>query len=122
MWRKQGVRLGGTARLLAQNAAWRTTGSRAAGWAIVRALESGDEMLCTMAGMMLVRSGERALPLVRDAVRQRIGLPTSLTVLADIGQARDTELVRGFASDFDPEVRAAAQDALELLSFRLAGG
>lgn len=116
------MKLGATARLAAQNAAWRATGSRAAGGAVVRALSSGDEMLCTMAGMMLVRAGERALPLVRDAVRQRLGLPTSLTVLADIGQAEDAELVRGFTGDPDPEIRAAARDALELLSFRLAGG
>jgi hypothetical protein len=116
------VKLGATARLVAQNATWKATGSRAAGWAVVRALSSGDEMLCTMAGMMLVRGGSRALPLVRDAVRQRVGLPTSLTVLADIGQAEDAELVRGFTADPDPDVRAAARDALELLSFRLAGG
>lgn len=88
----------------------------------MRALESGDETLCTLAGMMLVRGGGRGLPLVREAVRQRVGLPTSLTVLADIGQAQDADLVRGFAGDPDPEVRAAARDALELLSFRLAGG
>jgi ABC-type taurine transport system substrate-binding protein len=116
------VKLGATARLVAQNAAWRATGSRAAGCAVVRALSSGDETLCTMAGMMLVRGGSQALPLVRDAVRQHVGLPTSLTVLADIGEAEDAELVRGFTGDPNPEVRSAARDALELLAFRLAGG
>lgn len=112
------MRIGATARTLAQAAAWRA-GSRAAGRALVRTLATGDETERMLAGMSLVRGGARAAPVVREGVRAREGLPESLTVLADVGGPEDAALIRAFADDPEPGVREAARQALETLAFRL---
>lgn len=113
------MRLGASARTLALAAAWRA-GSRGAGRALVRTLATDDETVRMLAGMSLVQTGARAAPVVREGVLAREGLPESLTVLADVGGPEDAELIRAYAADPDPDVRAAAGSALESLEFRLS--
>jgi len=64
---------------------WRATGVRRAGAVVARALASGDETNRTAAGMLLVKSGERALPLLRENLERGIAVPMTLEVLDDIG-------------------------------------
>lgn len=110
------MRIAGAARLIAHQAAWRGTGMRAAGRALVRALDSPDPDLRTMAGMFLVQAGERSVPLLIEAVAHREGLPTALSVLADIGDPRAQAVIGGFVSDPDPAVADAASEALRVLA------
>jgi hypothetical protein len=66
---------------------WRATGAKRAGAVVARALASPDETNRTAAGMLLVKSGERALPLLRDNLERGVAVPLTLSVLADIGGA-----------------------------------
>lgn len=95
---------------------WRSTGWRAPGRALVKALGDDDEEVRTIAGMFLVKAGKRAEPLLEEALRQERCLPMVLTVLGDIGD-RDLEgEVRQFTTHRDPEVAQAARDALSVLN------
>jgi HEAT repeat protein len=109
------VRLMGTARIFLCYGLWRATGLAAAGRALVHALASTDENIRTIAGMFLVRSGHRALPLLRETLGRRENLPMALAILGDIGDRRCEPDIVQFVQDRDPEVAKAARDALRVL-------
>jgi hypothetical protein len=71
-----------------------------------------------MAGMFLVQAGGRSVPLLMEAVARREGLPTALTVLADLGDPRARAAIEGFVDDPDPSVADAAREALRVLAMR----
>ncbi len=110
--------VGRSARVLAQNALWRATGSRSAGQALVRELGSDDESARALAGMLLVQAGGRAAPLLRAAVARGESLPNVLPALADVGGPEDETLIGRFAGDPDPLIDRAARDALRVLRLR----
>jgi hypothetical protein len=103
------------ARLLAQSALWRATGWRAAGRSLVAALGSHDEDVRTLAGILLVRGGERAEPLLEEALRRRENLPMVVSVLASLEDPRYEPNLRRLAQDPDPQVADAAREGLRLL-------
>ncbi|HET7875910.1 MAG TPA: hypothetical protein VFN71_10360 [Methylomirabilota bacterium] len=107
-----------TARLLAQGALWRATGLKTAGRALISALGSEDEDVRAAAGMLLVKAGKRAVPLLREALLRRENLPMVLSILGDLGDRESREEVARLAGDPDPRVAKAARDALRLLSAR----
>jgi HEAT repeat protein len=107
--------LAGTTKLLTLNLFWRGTGMRAAGRALVNALGSENEDLRTIAGMLLVKSGRAAEPLLEEAMSQRRHLPMVVTVLGNIGSRKVEPELRTLARDSDPDVADAAQEALRAL-------
>ena len=111
--------VGGAARAFAAAAVWRTTGARSAGRTLIHGLASDDETVRTVAGMLLVQGGRRALPLLREAAARREGLPMVLSVLADVGGPEEAPLLHSFTTDPDPDVSAAARVALEALAVNL---
>jgi len=68
-----------------------------------------------MAGMSLVRGGERSEPLLGEALARRENLPLVLQILADIGDPDIAPELEQFKDDRDPEVARAAQEALRTL-------
>ncbi len=107
--------LAGATSLFAHNALWRGAGRTSSGRALVRALGSEDENLRVIAGMLLVRAGKKADPLLREALARRENLPMVLSILGDIGDRQfEPELIR-FSRDPDPLVAKAAQNALRVL-------
>lgn len=88
---------------------WRATGSASAGAVLARALASSDETNRTAAGILLVRGGARALPLLRDNLKRGIALPMTLRVLGDIGGPEADALIAPYQDDPDPQVAAAAR-------------
>lgn len=106
--------------VLAQNALWRATGLPAAGRAVLRGLDSPDASVRTIAGMLLVRGGVRAVPLLEEAAAARRGLPLVATLLGDIGDPRARPTLIALTADQDPEVARAARDALRALERNLA--
>lgn len=103
-------------RLFIWKLIWQITRSSRAGHQIVRALGSKDENIQMMAGMLLVRAGKRAEPVLQEAMQRRENLPTVLTILGDIGDRSVEKDLRGFVIDGDPDVARAASDALRVLS------
>lgn len=104
------------ARLYALKSLWTGLRCRCAGRALVKALGSTDESERTVAGMFLVQGGQRAEPLVADAIRRREHLPIILLIAGDIRAWRLEPDLRRLAADPDPDVARAARDALEILS------
>jgi HEAT repeat protein len=106
----------GAARVFLLYGIWRATRLTAAGGALVQALASPDENVRTIAGMLLVRSRDRAVPLLRRSLARRENLPMILALLGDIGDRRCEPDIASFAQDRDPEVSKAARDALRVLA------
>jgi HEAT repeat protein len=98
-------------------ALWDWLGLASPGRALVKALGSQDKNLQSIAGILLVKSGKRAEPLLQDAVNRRENLPTVLTVLGSIGDLEIAPQLRKFTEDQNPEVARAAQKALKVVEF-----
>jgi hypothetical protein len=105
------VRVGESAKLFAANAAWRL-GSESAGRTPVRALASSDENNRVIAGMFLVRGGERAVPLLAEELQHPGNLPMLLRVMGDVAPEQFRSTLESYAGDEDPKVSRAARDAL----------
>ncbi len=110
MWVLQAIGLFLTA------AAWRLTGSRRFGEMLIRALSSENENLKSIAGILIVRAGRRAEPLLQDALQRRENLPMTLSLLADLGDQMVEKEIRSFSTDRDPKVAEAARQALRVLA------
>ncbi|HEX8172158.1 MAG TPA: hypothetical protein VF824_16610 [Thermoanaerobaculia bacterium] len=86
----------------------------AAGRALVAALDSDDEMVRTLAGMFLVQSGSKAVPILREALVTGRHVPEVLTMLGDIADAPAVAEIERFTADPRPDVAAAAREALAI--------
>ena len=108
-----------SARILVVGVIWLLTGAAAAGRALTRAITDGGENERTLAGMLLVRAGDRSVPVVTEAILSGRGSPALIEVLASIGSeaARDAlvRVSRAAAPAVDPVVAAAAAEALRTL-------
>ena len=104
------------ARLYALQSVWRATGFQSAGRALVDALASRDDAVRTIAGMLLVRAGRRAEPLIAEAIRRRRSLPLVLVIAGDIGAASLEPELERLAADTDRDVARAARDGLRIMA------
>jgi len=104
------------AGLFGANAVWRTTGLRAAGRTLVNALASPDPNLRTIAGILLVRAGQKAEPFIEEAIHRQLNLPQVLVMAGDIGAKKLEPELRKFAEHPDPKVSGAARDGLRILA------
>ena len=87
-------------------------GSASAGRLLVDGLSSPDESSRTIAGMFLVRGGERAAPLLDEELEQPRNLPMLLRVMGDTAPERFRPVLERYATSDDPKISRAAQDAL----------
>lgn len=101
--------------LFGHHAAFKAMSAPASARALVRALESTDETARTLAGMFLVKSGRKSIPYLREALAERRSVPIVLQILADIGDPSVEPEIAAFANDAEPDIRRAANDALETL-------
>lgn len=102
-------------QVLAAGAVWRTIHARPAGRFLIRSLDSRTEDARMLAGMLLTRSGSRALPLLREAMARHENLPTVLAIIGSIGDRSMEPDLRRFVLDNDPQVARAAKDSLRIL-------
>jgi len=77
-----------SARVLAAGAVWRLTGATRAGTTLVEAAGSTDENSQMLAGMLLVRAGDRSVDAVTNALTSGEGSPQLVDVLTSIGSER----------------------------------
>jgi 2-oxo-4-hydroxy-4-carboxy--5-ureidoimidazoline (OHCU) decarboxylase len=114
--------VGSSAAVIAAGAMWRLAHPEWAGRALVKALGAEDENARTIAGMLLVKSGRRALPLLRSAMANREDLPMVLAVVGSIGDPSMAVDLKRLVDDRDPSVAAAARDALRLVGGQPGAG
>ncbi len=104
-------------RVLSAGQAWRRTSLKSAGRTLVSALDSDDEDVRTMAGMMLVQAGERSVPLIEEAIAAGHDSDLHRQVLEDIGGDDDAaQQLDELAESDSPKVAEAARRARELLA------
>ncbi|HYL75074.1 MAG TPA: hypothetical protein VEU96_12765 [Bryobacteraceae bacterium] len=109
------MKLAETARLFAANTIWRGLHWKAPGRALIRGLKSPDENNRMISGMFLVKSGQRAVPLLREALARKESLPLVIRIIADLGAKEFRPDLERLSKSEDPEVAAAAKDAMRLL-------
>lgn len=106
--------VGSSLRVLASDRVWRLAGSDAAGRAVATAaVDTTDEDTSTLAAMLLVRGGDKAVPLLEDVVAGGRTTPIVVDVLASIATPRATALLSRLAEHEDHEVATAARAALD---------
>lgn len=101
----------GRASVLAVGAAWRL-GMPGTGGRLADALGSDDDQERLIAGMLLVRGGAKAIPVLTTALRQARHLPHVLRVIGDAAPAAFAAELERYAASDDADVRQAARDAL----------
>lgn len=108
-----------SARILAAGATWRLTGIAAAGDALLTATTAGSETERTLAGMLLVKAGNRSVPVVSDAVLTGKGTADLVDVLASIdtadARAALVRVAQAPPSTVAPQAQVAAAEALRTL-------
>ncbi len=104
------------AGLFAANSIWRVTGSQTAGRTLVNALAASDPNLRTIAGMLIVRGGQKAVPLIEEAIHRQLNLPQVLVMAGDVGAKQLEPELQKFTGHPDPQVSRAARDGLRILA------
>jgi hypothetical protein len=104
-----------SAKLLAAGAAWRAFGVPSAGRSLVRALVGGTENEETLAGMLLVKAGDRSVPLITKVISTDAALPPLVDVLASIGTEPARAALERATHAPAADVAAAAEKALRTL-------
>jgi hypothetical protein len=106
------------ADLYRANMVWKLFGTSASGQRLIEGLSSPNENVRTLAGMFLVQSGRKAIPLLEYELENRRNMPLVLTMLGDIGAAESEGKLRRHLDDSDPEAAKAANEALRALLFK----
>ncbi len=104
-----------SAKLLLTGSAWLVTGATSAGRSLVSAVCVGAEDERAVAGMLLVRAGDRSVALIEEALATPAGSPTLVDVLASIATAKARAALVRAAQAPRPEIAAAAAAALQTL-------
>ena len=94
--------------------AWRTVGSDSAGYALLEAFSGDDEQEKMLAGISLVKAGERSIGLIEKADQTGRLTPEVVRLLADIGGPRSRALLGDLSGSAGP-VGTAARESLQVL-------
>ena len=108
------MNLGRSANLIRAGLAWRAFGSPGAGAKLIDAMVADDEQDRMLAGMSLVKAGERSLDLIQEAYTSGNATPQVVRLIADIGGPRSRPMLSEMAAESGP-LAEAATDALDLL-------
>jgi hypothetical protein len=105
--------------ILAIGATWRLAGVPAAGQALMSAATTGNENNQVLAKMLLVKAGNRSVPIVTTALSANPATTGLVEVLASIGteeaRAALLELSHASPAAVPPQNRDAAAQALRTL-------
>jgi HEAT repeat protein len=108
-------KLAESGKLFASYWLWRWTRRGRPGRVLVSGLDSPDPNNRLIAGMLLLRGGQAALPLVREALEQGRGLPVILNVAGDLGARELIPLIERYMHSGDQRIARQAGQTLELL-------
>lgn len=106
--------VGSSLKVIGAGIAWRTFGSQSAGMALIETFTSDDEQDRTLAGISLVKAGERSIDLIESTRATGRLTPDLVRLLADIG-GRQSKLLLSDLATGDGPVADAAVESLELL-------
>ncbi len=103
------------ARLLFAGVMWRAFGTRRSGEILIRAMSGGDEQNRMLAGMALVKAGERSVDLIESKVASGESTPSVIRLLPDLGGPRARPLLERIASEGASDQSRVARGCLDQL-------
>lgn len=106
--------VGSSLKVIGAGIAWRTLGATSAGDSLIEVFGSGDEQERTLAGMSIVKAGERSIGLIEKARSAGRLTPSLVRLLADIGGPKARHLLAEISTESGP-LAAAADESIELL-------
>jgi radical SAM superfamily enzyme with C-terminal helix-hairpin-helix motif len=106
----------GPFKVLLAGTAWRTFGSNDAGQTLLDAMSGGDEQDRMLAGMSLVKAGDRSIGLVQEAIASNRASPEIIRLLADLGGPKARSILNEVATGKPGELKDAAEQSLDLLN------
>jgi len=102
-------------KVLMAGVSWRLFGSRRAGEILLRALASDDEQNRMLAGMSLVKAGDRSLRLIEKKLNDEKGSVPLVRLLPDIGGEDARGLLETIVARNSGEMAEAATECIDLL-------
>ncbi|HLF61465.1 MAG TPA: hypothetical protein VI980_09840 [Acidimicrobiia bacterium] len=106
--------VGSSLKVIGAGVAWRTAGVESAGRNLIQAFGSDDEQDRALAGMSIVKAGERSIGLIEKARSAGRLTPSLVRLLADIGSPKARDLLAEIATESGP-LAAAAHESLKLM-------
>jgi radical SAM superfamily enzyme with C-terminal helix-hairpin-helix motif len=103
-------------KVLLAGTAWRTFGTNDAGQMLLEAMSAGDEQERMMAGMSLVKAGDRSIGLIQSAIASNRASPAIIRLLADLGGSKARSILNEVATGEPCDLKNAAVQSLELLN------
>ncbi len=102
-------------RIIAAGASWRLFGSAAAAETLLDAVSGDDEQNRMLAGISLVKAGQRSFELIRKKIDAGEATPAVIRLLPDIAGEKARPMLEQVAAGGDGEKSAAATECVELL-------
>jgi len=96
-------------------ASWRLFGSRRAGETLLEALSGDDEQNRMLAGMSLVKAGQRSLRLIENKLNDEKGSVPLIRLLPDVGGEDARDLLEKIAARNSGDMAEAATECIDLL-------
>ena len=106
--------LGGSLKVIGAGLVFRSAGAEGAGYKLLDAFSSDDEQEKMLAGISLVKAGERSVDLIEKAGKTGRLTPDVVRLLADIGGPRARALLTELSARTGPAA-AAATESLQVL-------
>jgi len=108
------VKIGGSLKVIGAGISWRRLGHAGSGRRLLQAVGGDDEQDRLLAGMALVRAGERSIGLIESAIQAGTAPTQAVQILADIGGERARSVLVSTAAS-ETGLESAAIEALDLL-------
>ncbi len=105
----------GSFKVIVAGMLWRTFGSKSAGAILLDAMSASNEQQRMLAGMMLVKAGDRSVVLIREAVESGRAGSQVVRLLADLGGPGARAVLETLAAGKPGELKDAAEQSLDLL-------
>lgn len=102
-------------RVIAAGTTWRWFGSQRAAETLLKAASGNDEQNRMLAGISLVKAGQRSFDLIEDKVEAGQASPSLVQLLTDIDSVRARDLLQKIATGEPGEVAETARECIELL-------
>ena len=96
-------------------ASWRLLGSRGAADMLLEAVSGDDEQNRMLAGMSLVKAGQRSFRLIVDKIDAGEATPAIVRLLPDIAGEKARPILDDLAVRASGEVQQAATECIDLL-------
>lgn len=102
-------------QILAAGVSWRLFGTRRAADTLLQAMNSDDEQQRMIAGMSLVKAGQRSIKVIESKIEAGEATAPIIRLLPDIGGERARRLLERIAGSASSDLRQAAGECIGLL-------